>query len=114
MSEHAQIVERRMWQWWCNVCEQWVAGPRETPDVPGYVISSHLGGHISDGTLPADSPTPIAAIVTSHGESAQGASFECDLCGYAFETAEEKDACEDGHIMAEEEIGVFDGDGSNA
>ena len=38
----------------------------------------------------------------------------CELCGYEYDTDEEAEACVDGHIMAEEEMGIFDGDGSNA
>jgi hypothetical protein len=32
----------------------------------------------------------------------------CELCGYEFDTQEEADTCEDGHLMAEDEMGVFD------
>lgn len=40
--------------------------------------------------------------------------FECDICGYRYPTEEEAEVCEEGHIMAEEEMGIFDGDGSRA
>jgi len=42
-------------------------------------------------------------------EHTEGEMFDltCQMCGYEYATAEEAEACEEMHHMAEEEMGVF-------
>lgn len=85
--------------------------------MPSDLLRKRFGKSKENGSIwlfsasvSAMSKTPD--IPSSPSGSAEGAT--CEICGYTFVTDEEAEACEDGHIMAEEEMGIFDGDGSSA